>query len=70
VTIDPQKAIGTFVFTALDRLGAREDALERVAMYRDPTSIEPLRRSSLAAGEPQSGAAPTDTVAAGAVSTG
>jgi hypothetical protein len=67
VTIrDPQAPIGTFVFTALEQSGA-SPALRWsvVAMYRNPTRIEPAP-ADRRAGSRNAPAAPTDVGAAGA----
>jgi hypothetical protein len=69
VTIrDAETAIGTFVFTALDRLGTfGEMRWSVVAMYRNPTDIEPVPAEQPRRGRPRNGgAAPTDTAAASA----
>lgn len=69
VTIrDAQTAIGTFVFTALDHLGSSgEMRWSVVAMYRNPTDIEPARTEQPRRGKARNAsAAPTDAAAAGA----
>jgi len=69
VTIrDAQLPIGTFVFTALDHLGAPgEMRWSVVAMYRNPTSIEPAPTEQLRRGRARNAsAAPTDVAAASA----
>ena len=69
VTIrDAHKAIGTFVFTALDHLGTSgEMRWSVVAMYRNPTNIEPAPAEQPRRGRVRNAsAAPTDTAAAGA----
>ena len=69
VTIrDPQKAIGTFVFTALDHLGTSgEMRWNVVAMYPDPAKIDPARAEQPRRGRARNAsAAPTDTAAASA----
>jgi hypothetical protein len=69
VTIrDPQRPIGTFVFTALDRHGTSGEMRWSVlAMYPEPTKIEPARAAQPSRGRARNaGAAPTDTAAAGA----
>jgi hypothetical protein len=69
VTIrDAQKAIGTFVFTALDHLGTSgEMRWSVVAMYPDPTKIDPARAEQPRRGRARNAsAAPTDTAAASA----
>ena len=65
---DAHKAIGTFVFTALDHLGTSgEMRWSVVAMYRNPTNIEPAPAEQPRRGRARNaGAAPTDTAAAGA----
>jgi hypothetical protein len=69
VTIrDAQSPIGTFVFTALDHLGTSgEMRWSVVAMYRNPTNIEPAPTEQPRRGRARKAtAAPTDVAAAGA----
>jgi hypothetical protein len=69
VTIrDASTPIGTFVFTALEHAGAGEMRWSVVAMYRDPTSVEPAAPEQPRRGKARGNveAAPTDTAAAGA----
>ncbi len=69
VTIrDPQAAIGTFVFTALEHAGGSgEMRWNVVAMYRDPTNIDPVPPEQPRRGKGRhADAGPTDTAAASA----
>jgi hypothetical protein len=62
---DPQAPIGTFVFTALDPGTAGEMRWNVVAMYRNPTNIEPSSGAQIRR-EGKRAAAPTDVKAAAA----
>jgi hypothetical protein len=70
VTIrDANTPIGTFVFTALEHAGAGEMRWNVVAMYRNPTSIEPAPPEQPRRGKARNNnaeATPTDTAAAAA----
>ena len=65
---DPQTPIGTFVFTALEHAGGSgEMRWNVVAMYRDPTKIDPAPAEQARRGKGRhADAAPSDTAAAGA----
>jgi hypothetical protein len=62
---DPQAPIGTFIFTAVEPGAAGAMRWNVVAMYRNPTSIEPAPDAqSGRGGARNAGAAPTDVKAA------
>jgi L,D-transpeptidase catalytic domain len=65
---DPQTPIGTFVFTALEHAGGSgEMRWNVVAMYRDPTNIDPVPTDQPRRAKGRhADAAPSDTAAAGA----
>jgi hypothetical protein len=63
---DPDRPIGTFVFTALDHAGTHGDLRwSVVAMYKDPTDIPPAPKEQARRGKDRAAkATPSDVVAA------